>query len=188
MLTPTLLLTIALAGTGASEAPPEPYMNWGACPFECCQYGRWLATRDVTSFPSRTADARVAEVVRKGEWVTAETGVAVTTRLGRMSATRPIQLGQGRKRTTVPQGDVIYILHYKGEGYFAFWYNGETYSDSHYLEPAAHGPRPVEQSGVQLLQTPEWEWWVRIRTRTGRTRWVPGNSGFDGADACGGNS
>ena len=186
MFTTTLVLLVALVRTGVSSMPHEPYLDWGACPFECCKYGRWVATKDVRSFSSRTAGSPKPVVVRKGERVVAQIGVVVTTRLGRMVATRPIQLGEGRKRVAVPEGAIFYVLHYWGEGYFAYWYNGETYSDPRYLEPTSGEPRSIEGSGARLLQTPEWEWWVRIRTRTGRIAWVQGNGGFDGADACGG--
>jgi hypothetical protein len=186
MFAGTLLLLVALARTGSFPAPQEPYLDWGACPFECCKYGRWIATRDVPSFSSRTTSSPAPSVIRKGERVVAETGVVVTTRLGRMVATRPIQLGEGRRRVAVPEGAVFYVLHYWGEGYFAYWYNGETYSDPRYLEPTSREPRAIGGSGALLLQTPEWAWWVRIRTRAGRTAWVQGNQGFDGADGCGG--
>jgi hypothetical protein len=184
MFAATLLFLVALVSDPQS-VPHQPFLDRAACPFECCKYGQWVATKDVKSFSFHSTRSLASKVVRKGERVLAQTGVVVTTRLGRMVAMRSIQLGEGRKRVEVPKGDVFYVLHYLGEGSFAFWYNGETYSDSRYLEPTSREPRSIEGSGASLLQAPEWEWWIQIRRSTGRTAWVKGNGGFDGADACG---
>ena len=36
-------LLLALTQTPHSGAPPMPYIDQGACPFECCTYRDWVA-------------------------------------------------------------------------------------------------------------------------------------------------
>jgi hypothetical protein len=37
---------------------------------------------------------------------------------------------------------------------------------------------------ICTLDEGEKEWWVRIKTKSGRVGWVKGNDGFSGADSC----
>jgi hypothetical protein len=162
-----------------------PHFSWDACPFECCTYGRWTATRDVTVYTRRSTSAPKAFTIPRGTKIVAVTGVVVTTKAGRVRTLRALTLGEGRKRVDVPAGEMISILHYLGEGYYSFWYRGETYADGRLVEPTASGPKVFGGAAVELLAAPEWEWWVKVKRRNGRVGWVVGNAGFDGADACG---
>jgi hypothetical protein len=175
-----------LAAVSGVHAPAVPYFSWNACPFECCRYGNWTALRDVTVRARRSTTAPAAFVVRKGERVRAVTGVVVTRRLGVVRALKPLSLGEGRHHVQVRAGQSFYILHYWGEGYFAFWFDGATYSDARYITPTSTEPHALPGAGVELVVTPKWEWWVRLRTSRGRTGWVSGNRGFDGSDSCAG--
>jgi hypothetical protein len=51
---PGFLALLMLASTSGvmlpqqRPAPPSVYVSKGACPFECCRYGRWTSNRAVT--------------------------------------------------------------------------------------------------------------------------------------------
>src|SRR5690348_4997611 len=83
----TFVLTGAPAPALVQPAPPSgltfPHEDAGACPFECCRYGRWTATSSVAIRRARVAGAPIAFRVAAGETVDALTGVVVTTQPGR---------------------------------------------------------------------------------------------------------
>jgi hypothetical protein len=179
-----MLLVLCLLATIRHPEPAVPFLSWDACPFECCAYGRWTATKTVTVRSRRSETAPVAFTVHRGETVAATTGVVVTTVLGIVRATRPLTLGESRIRVAVPRGDRFYILHYQGEGTYVFWYQGRKYSDARYITPTSRAPVIVPASGVELLRAPEWSWWIKVKNQRGQSGWILGNRGFDGSDSC----
>lgn len=77
----------------AQDKPPLPHYDWGACPFECCTYREWKANQTVVAYSDYKAGASVAFTIQKGEWVTAETGVVITTKAGITKVLKPLKLG-----------------------------------------------------------------------------------------------
>ena len=70
----------------------------------------------------------------------------------------------------VKPGDVIYILHYAGEGAWKVWHDGqlvyvENFSDT--------GPYPKAT------------WWVQVKTKKGAVGWTTSHGNFLNQDACG---
>jgi hypothetical protein len=59
-------------GSPSSAVPPSPYIDVGACPFECCVYRDWRAEGKVALFDH--PDGRKMGELDQGEWVTALTG------------------------------------------------------------------------------------------------------------------
>src|SRR5229473_2559197 len=93
----TLLLLIGLNAGAPSlspSVPPMPYLDWGACPFECCTYRTWSVLRRTSVLSSRKAGAPVAFHLNAGEKVEGITGVVITTRPGRIKVVAPITLGE----------------------------------------------------------------------------------------------
>ena len=93
---PVLMLLLIAQARDASQEPPVPYIDRGACPFECCQYGDWVATRGVLARefydehrPGLNPPRRLF-VLEPGAHVLAMTGVVVTTRARRMRVPEPL--------------------------------------------------------------------------------------------------
>lgn len=63
---------------------------------------------------TQTPGADRAFIVEAGEIVTATTGLVITERVGSARARQPVTVGN----ITVAPGNVVYVLHYAGEG---FW-------------------------------------------------------------------
>jgi hypothetical protein len=179
MLAAALVMWLA-----ASRAtPPLPYEDWGACPFECCQYGEWTALSEIPIYASRNAKTSPIATLRKGVKVFAKTGVVITTKAGEVELLEEKTLGEGREpRVVVPKGGRIYPLRYLGEGYEKFWYDGAIYSA--FIGVAEPG-RVYE--GFRVLRRWEDDWWVSVSTRDGRKGWVlmTRKTRFDGTDRCG---
>ena len=174
-----------LAGTVSGPPPPKlvlPYLDWGACPFECCVYSTWTAVRPTPVLSGRRSGAPIAFTLNAGERAFAVTGVVVTSRPRRIEILEPITLGQEPNVVSLHPGDVIFTLHYKGEGYDLFWFNGRTYSDQIHWEGIGI---PPGVSAFRVLEQPTTTWWVKIRNKNGRSGWSQSPEDFTDNDACG---
>jgi hypothetical protein len=182
---------MATFGAFASEKPPLPYYDWNACPFECCTYRAWRAKAPVKVYRTRTTKSESAFEVGKGEWVRALTGVVVTYRYGVTKVLKPITLGyrvtypvEGDPQLSLQPGELLYTLHYLGEGFDLFWYRGKVYSD----QIASHKPDPDPPSpelNLQVLSRPHDVWWAKVRRKDGSVGWTNEPHKFGNIDACG---
>ena len=168
-----LLVTFQVA-----DVPRTPFRDSGACPFECCHYGDWVAQSSVVA--RKTEDSKSPQVflINKGDRVKAITGVVITKKPGTVRNIQDTKLGE----FTVPKGTLIYTLHNGGEGSTLFWFRGrarwyELYADS------IHAGTP--EYPWEVLSLAETEWWVSVRTSTGRVGWILNPTNFKGIDSCG---
>jgi hypothetical protein len=76
------IFSLTLADSGVAEMPPLPYEHWGACPFECCTYRRWISRADLNAQRYRDNRSPIALRIRKGEVVEAITGLVITRKPG----------------------------------------------------------------------------------------------------------
>lgn len=118
----------------------------------------------------RRADAPEAFRVQKGEWVTALTGVVITTRPGVANVTRPVSLAGAQAKI----GDTVELLTYAGEGAFTLRYRGKVIK-----------PNLDHMNSLRVLSGPESVWWVKIRNVQGKTGWSNDPQAFGNKDACG---
>ena len=75
-------ILIALALLIGSDKPDMPFIDAGACPFECCHYGSWTARQSVPARQTRNQRSPIAFTIVRGEKVTALMGVVVTYKPG----------------------------------------------------------------------------------------------------------
>ncbi len=66
------------AAPSEHAGPPLPYLDWGACPFECCTYREWRTVKAVTVLQERRRKSSVSFLLKPGDRVVALTGVVVT--------------------------------------------------------------------------------------------------------------
>ena len=149
------------ANTPSGPPPPSPYIDKGACPFECCVYRDWVALAPVTLY-DRPNGERIVGRLRKGEEVQALTGEVHSVPLR-------VRAGHDFFGSGVKFGDTMYIIHYDGEGTWLAWHNGKPIEIEAYSDP---GPYPEET------------WWVEVRTRTGAVGWTISKGNFGGQDGC----
>ena len=64
------ILLLLAAGAAAQEQARKVFVDEGACPFECCGYGRWTTTENVRAFDSPDAK-RATHEIPAGTTVTA---------------------------------------------------------------------------------------------------------------------
>jgi hypothetical protein len=170
-----LLLVQAVSPAG----PPKlPFVDRGACPFECCQYARWTAERGTAAFKSQSTKSGQAFAIESGKTITAMTGEVITRRAGIVRVLKPTTFA-GEE---VPAGAVLYVLHSGGEGTALYWFNGRT----HWAELFADSVhKATDGFPWDVLSVPSTEWWVKVRNERGVTGWVLNPRGFKGMDGCG---
>ena len=154
------LMLSFLLGSGLSVLPPSPYIDVGACPFECCAYRDWRTERETTVF-DKPGGRKIAKL-NKGEWINALDGETHSIPL-RVVATHEIT------EAGIHRGDTFYVLHYEGEFYWKIWYKGKTFDT---------------ESGDPRF--PKTTWWARVRQKNGSIGWVIASGGaFSNQDRCG---
>ena len=182
-----VLSTSLAAAQDDSDKPTLPYYDWGACPFECCTYKEWTATRNLNTYKRRSEKTPVSFHVKKGQSVRGLTGVVITTKYGITKIIKPIQIGYTHDskspELSLQPGEVVYTLHYQGEAYDLFWYKGKAYSDQISLPKEAWGTPPNSQA-LQIISQPKYEWWAIIQDKDGNIGWTKETDAFAHIDAC----
>jgi hypothetical protein len=144
------------------SVPPSPYIDKGACPFECCTYRNWTASQGIALVDQPNGKKIVARI-HKGEKVQALTGEVHCIPLRVVAVQDDPDAG-------VKRGEVIYILHYTGEGYWKVWHNGRLVEIDNFSDK---GPYPQHT------------WCVKVKTTSGVVGWTISHGNFSNQDACG---
>jgi hypothetical protein len=181
-----LMAVIAFAQVVSPE-PPVPYEDWGACPFEGCVYREWTARLAVRVHRDRFERSPVAFSVRRGEKVTALTGVVVTTTPGEVQFRRAVDLATPGATVHVEPGETLYLLTYRGEGHTVAWFKGQIYDPldgSVAFFNASCADAPGTCAG-DIVVEPKRVWWVQLKNSRGQIGWSAEPDTFDGRDALG---
>ncbi|MCE5272401.1 hypothetical protein LLH00_14070 [bacterium] len=169
-----LFLALALLGASAVLADDHPtfYVDEGACPFECCQYGDWGVEQETKLYAEPKSGSSVVGIAKKGTRVIAQTG-EVHTKPGKIIVKKDYE--------NYREGDVLWVYTYLGEGYFKIWYKGEFIDDE--IDISDDAPSPDDWGSYEFQ--PVSVWWVRIQTKDGIVGWSNEPDHFSDKDACG---
>lgn len=187
------VVTVALLPyqPAVAQGPPSlPIVRRGACPFECCQYGRWVARASIPVFAAERSMGDTVGMLAPGEAIEALDGTHHVLRAAVAVFQRPYNLVATIHDTLAIQpGDTVYVLDHIGEGVFHVWYRGKPYQmDQQWAYPDDDAPIRAAARALADM-SPKTEWWVRIRRRTGAEGWIledpTGPARFEGSDACG---
>lgn len=165
------LVTISCLAAEGLARPPQYFVDQGACPFECCTYGKWKAKSNTPILANPVLGSPQVTVVPKGAFVSALTG-EVRTVPGIFVVRRDVG---GFK-----QGDVVYVYTYLGEGSYKLWFNGRMFEDQIDISPA----HPSPGDWGYWKATPQSSWWVKLRTGDGQVGWTNSTTNFLGKDSC----
>jgi hypothetical protein len=180
------LACVATASSQTAQGPPVPYEDAGACPFEGCTYREWQANSAVEIHAERRTDSAVVSRIAKGERVQALTGVVVTIKAGRIRADTAQELpAEGGPLMLMP-GQTLFLLTYQGEGHSKAWFNQRLYQwvDASKALNGACQFIPERCKGW-TVERPQSEWWVQIRTASGKVGWTLDTGKFDNKDRYG---
>ena len=153
-----------------NSRPPVPFVDRGACPFECCTYRDWTVDK-VTAVRSAMRDgASIAFRLRKGERVKGVTGVVTTSEPGEVRVLKRTKIG----KFNAQPGDTLYLLTYVGEGFHRVWYKGKITEEETY-----------DKTIFRQIKAPKSVWWVKVRNSRGQTGWSREPDNFGNKDQCG---
>jgi hypothetical protein len=191
-------LCFATQITAATAAPPLPYVDRGACPFECCTYRDWTAETRLDAYGHYEPAGRreVAFAVKPGERVTAMTGVVITTSAAQVRITKPTTLEVYSKRfpksapekVALSRGDRVDLFTPQGEGWMSGWTRGrllESFDAANFADARSCSRNP-RCTGI-IEKHAKREWWVKVRNARGQIGWILMGAGlnFSNTDACG---
>lgn len=172
------LATLCCGGAVAADSKPRmPYYDHGACPFECCTFRDWTTNGPVDARAEPYSKSKLLFHLNKNTPVTGVTGIVITYQYGVIRTAKPTKIGYDEKAkkplVPVPSGDELYTLHYAGEGSVFFWHQGKTYEEI------------LDERAIKTISQPSSVWWVKIKTRDGRTGWTDQTKRFENMDRCG---
>jgi hypothetical protein len=169
-----LLLSLLCA---VADPPPQIVPN--ACPFECCQFGKWTALEEVKLLDKPGSAATVA-TISKGEKVTATTGEQHIV---------PLRIEVLRDHGRFKKGDVIHLFGHDAECGLAYSLNGVSGTDDCLDDflPQELTKCAGDSCWGRLSGSVDDHdvWWVKIRTKAGKHGWTRETTKFDGMDRCG---
>jgi hypothetical protein len=164
------LLVVSVFSMAARAQPRMPFVDKGACPFECCSYRQWTVKKETVVRSAMRDGAPVSFRVKRGERVRGLTGAVVITRPGIAEVLKPVDEGDVK----LAVGDRIYLLTDQGEGYMTAWFKGRRFGAEAYL--------PAE---YKIVRHPSSVWWVKVRNRNGKIGWSRQPENFGNKDECG---
>jgi hypothetical protein len=197
-----LILVALLPSHLAAQQPPRtPFVIRGACPFECCQLGRWLTHDTLPVFDRERASGAPLFFLQPSQGFLADSADFYTLALGLILVRRPLRLSDylaeaesppvspgvdSDSRTALRQplapGDTVYLIGEVSEVGERVWTRGRAVTvESFWAEPEvddANAPAILVRPIVH-------EWWVRIDAH-GRRGWIQAwERRLEGTDACG---
>jgi hypothetical protein len=148
--------------------PALPFYDWGACPYEKCDYREWTAHRSVTVYDTWEQGRRPMTQLAEGNRVTGIMGVVVTLKPGL------IRMDRDLPEQNLRRGDTVLTYAYRGEGFSAVWFKGRYFSEfdiSFAKWPDGTGCGG-EHCAATYMDLGTKSWWAEVKLNSGRTGWV----------------
>lgn len=164
--------------------PPEAYVAKNICPHECCRYRQWKVTRPSVLYDA-PGGSKVVARLRPGQTVEALDGEV------HLKPAAVLVRFSGFSRPPVPEGAIVFLTGYTGEGWGRVWYNGSEL-EGEVASASLYCPSPSPACWGEFLDPADrgWTeravWWIRIRALNGRIGWSRDRNHFAGSYACGG--
>jgi len=176
-----ILFICSNAFTSDKSFPTTPFIDKGACPFECCRYGDWIA-KTAMDLTSNINGSDIVERVSAGEKIKALTGEVYTI---------PNEVEVIKDHNKFKRGDKIYLLTYQGEGLYRVWFNGKISSEEILFPDFTEkndfkncDDKKVDCWGKIINLRRNSVWWVKIQKANGSKGWTKQSKAFTGQDSC----
>jgi hypothetical protein len=172
----------ASAQDRAPAAPSLPVVDYKACPFEGCTFGKWIVMQPTTIFSTWRKGRHPVGTLAKGEIVTGLTGVHITFEPDQIS------IQQDLPELQLRSGDVIQRYMYRGEGFCDLWIKGQWKRDFECtFMTEKNNSGCLRDCSAVVISEGKKDWWVRLRTTQGSIGWSKAEGQFDCMDRFGGN-
>jgi hypothetical protein len=153
--------------------PVLPKVDQHVCPFEGCQFGRWTARQSVPLYSTWESSRTLTGTLRKGQVVTALTGIHITFAPSEVLVTAPIE------QYGLNVGDRVFGYMNLGEGFFNAWFSGFWVD---IFDGSSVAPGCSRDCHAKLVNPGRMEWWVQVDANR-VTGWTKQTDRFDGKDA-----
>ena len=194
-MNPLIGALVAMTATAyascAQAQPSKTFVDDGACPFECCQYGQWHTVKSIDLYPEPVADKDkvVIRVLTPDVTVSVSKGKVITQTPGRALVSVPhVSVYSG---VTYAIGDELLIYTSFGEGVFLVWYEGRMYKElAGFMLQADDTWQACAEVGHcwgRRLRHPVTSWWVGVEDPVlpNQYGWTRDVQGFAGKGSCG---
>lgn len=165
-----------------NAVPPNPFIDRGACPFECCKYQKWTVIKETSIFDKIDGKRKVG-ALKKGSVVEALTGEVHVE-------PNPVEVVFDKGRFS--KGDSLYLLTPQGEGFYKIWHNGKVDS-MEVLELFENSglPKACKSPSISCWGRPRKSmmdqrrvWWVELKPVDGQVGWSNESENFSNNDSC----
>lgn len=170
------------ADSHKSNPPQLPVVDYNACPFEGCHFGKWIVTHKSMIFTTWKEGRKPWAALTKGEIVNGLTGLHITYEPDRVQVLQPIP------ELNLHPGDIILRYMYRGEGFADIWLNGKfmkDYESTFIVEKDKSGC--LRDCPAQVISEGRKDWWVRLKTPEGKIGWAKVEDQFNCMDSFGGD-
>lgn len=158
------------------QAQSNEYVDSGACPFECCKYGKWIANETI-----RILKTPEMPGVQIGELSDGESFSAITGEVH----VKPAMFVFDKPFDKFAAGDTITLLTYFGEGEFKSIESDGTKSIVVLDFSPYNSPKYGRISKLgRLLNNYRIEWWAKIVLDNGENGWIDARQKISGNDGC----
>jgi hypothetical protein len=137
-----------------------PYIQENIYPYEGAYGGKWKAITNIHVYNSDTGHT-VLFLLKKGEIFTPVTGNVHIMNAGIFYVYE--NYGNYKK------GQRVDVLSYRGEGFYDLWDHGKVCKDE---LPDFWISNPKGKTKGKLIKEPVTIWWVKIKTKSGKTGWI----------------
>ena len=137
----------------ASATLTFPHVIEDSCPGEFCNYGDDRACTTIPVYTNIGDTTDVVATLEREERVEVLTGATVVDQPGIVAVTRPRSRGpynsDFEKGDIFQPGDTLYVLGYRGEGYYDVWFEGAFIdTDQFWPSPTFGTPAGFEYVGL----------------------------------------
>lgn len=138
------------------------------CPFECCQFGKWIAKQSINVYPNEDDTSNIIFKLSNNDTIYAQTGNLHFIKIGKVIVTKPIY--DFKLNDTLLVYNCLeseFLVKHNGENKYVkiFWpifYYDEDATEENYREEI----KKREYSG-KMIQRPETVWWIKIKSKKG---------------------
>lgn len=164
------------------KGPKNPFVDTGACPFECCKYQKWLVVKD-TPIYDKVGGGKQVDILKKGSKIEAVTGEVHIE-------PNPDEVIFDKGKYT--KGEKIFLLTPQGEGFYKIWYQGKIDSIEvlDFFDNSGNPKECIIPSGecwgrpMKSMLEQKRDWWIKFKTSKGKTGWSDKANNFSENDSC----
>jgi hypothetical protein len=158
-----IAILFALTSAHSDDTPRIPYIDYGRCPFECCQFGKWIVKSTIPVYEFEDDTTVIDYFLRMDDTIFAETGNLHIEQFGKILVTKPVD--------EFGVGDTLIALSCWGEESYRVWTKGRFYEVPIFWATSNVRVQDDRYSGI-VLKPPQMIWWVRFHDHSGKVGWL----------------